>query len=128
MDPTYTVFDGNRRLARGSLFEVSVAARKRLDTDATAAILIFDDRCGETVDVDLRGTVESVDGEFCAFRLADGTRLVGRNVGGAKAGVPAVACIRPERMKLASGIAGAAGQNGNTLAGEVTTNEADRLP
>ncbi|WP_017774270.1 ABC transporter ATP-binding protein [Paraburkholderia kururiensis] len=66
----------------------------------------------------LRGTVESVDGEFCAFRLADGTRLVGRNVGGAKAGVPAVACIRPERMKLASGIAGTPGQNGNTLAGE----------
>jgi putative spermidine/putrescine transport system ATP-binding protein len=68
----------------------------------------------------LRGTVESVDGEFCAFRLADGTRLVGRNIGGAKAGAPAVACIRPERMSLAAHDANghANGAAANRLSGE----------
>jgi putative spermidine/putrescine transport system ATP-binding protein len=50
----------------------------------------------------LRGTIAAVDGEFCEFELADGTRLKGRNVAGAKAGSGAVACIRPERMKLAA--------------------------
>jgi len=63
----------------------------------------------------LRGTIAQVDGDYCEFHLVDGTRLVGRNIGGAQAGTPAVACIRPERMKLA--------QNGlqpgpNALAGE----------
>jgi putative spermidine/putrescine transport system ATP-binding protein len=63
----------------------------------------------------LRGTIANVDGEFCDFHLADGTRLKGRNIGGAQAGTPAVACIRPERMKLAGG----AGRHGsNALAGE----------
>ncbi|MBV8629217.1 MAG: TOBE domain-containing protein, partial [Paraburkholderia sp.] len=63
----------------------------------------------------LRGTIAHVDGEFCEFHLVDGTRLKGRNIAGAKAGAPAVACIRPERMKLA----GHAGRPGaNALAGE----------
>ncbi|PXW16013.1 ABC transporter ATP-binding protein [Paraburkholderia caballeronis] len=63
----------------------------------------------------LRGTITSTDGEFCEVSLADGTRLVGRNVGGAQQGAAAIACIRPERMRLA---AGAARGGSNTLAGE----------
>jgi putative spermidine/putrescine transport system ATP-binding protein len=47
--------------------------------------------------------------------LIDGTRLTGRNIGGARAGTPAVACIRPERMKLAAGVSR---PGTNTLAGE----------
>ncbi|MBE0631330.1 MAG: ABC transporter ATP-binding protein [Burkholderia vietnamiensis] len=51
----------------------------------------------------LRGTIARVDGEFCEFRLDDGTQLVGRRIGDAVEGAPAVACIRPERMSLANG-------------------------
>ena len=36
------------------------------------------------------------------MRLSDGTHVVGRNVAGARAGTPAVACIRPERLRLAT--------------------------
>lgn len=51
----------------------------------------------------LRGTIACVDGDYCEFHLMDGTRLVGRHAGGVKPGSPAVACIRPERMKLTAG-------------------------
>jgi putative spermidine/putrescine transport system ATP-binding protein len=63
----------------------------------------------------LRGTIANVDGDYCEFHLIDGTRLKGRNVGGARAGTPAVACIRPERMQLANGAARA---GANALTGE----------
>jgi putative spermidine/putrescine transport system ATP-binding protein len=64
----------------------------------------------------LCGTIDDVDGNFCRLRLRDGTHVVGRNIGEARAGTPAVACIRPERLRLgeAAGHAGA-----NTLASEV---------
>jgi putative spermidine/putrescine transport system ATP-binding protein len=51
----------------------------------------------------LRGTIARIDGEFCEFRLDDGTQLLGRRIGDAAEGAPAVACIRPERMSLANG-------------------------
>jgi putative spermidine/putrescine transport system ATP-binding protein len=63
----------------------------------------------------LRGTIANVEGEYCEFHLSDGTRLTGRNIGGARAGSPAVACIRPERMKLANG---SARSGANALSGE----------
>jgi len=67
----------------------------------------------------LRGTIANVDGEFCEFHLSDGTRLTGRNIGGARAGTSAVACIRPERMKLASRTASGERHAGaNALSGE----------
>jgi putative spermidine/putrescine transport system ATP-binding protein len=63
----------------------------------------------------LRGTIEATQGDFCAIRLADGTRLSGLNVAKAKAGSMAVACIRPERMRLAARV----GNSGvNALNGE----------
>jgi len=70
----------------------------------------------------LHGTIAGVDGEFCQLRLRDGTHVVGRNVANAIAGAPAIACIRPERLRLAHGGNGATsgGRNGhNALASEV---------
>jgi putative spermidine/putrescine transport system ATP-binding protein len=70
----------------------------------------------------LCGTIDNVDGDFCRLRLRDGTHVVGRNIGDARAGTPAVACIRPERLRLATGAAvGEAGgrAGANTLASEV---------
>jgi len=70
----------------------------------------------------LRGTIANVNGEYCELHLADGTRVTGRNIGGARAGTPAIACIRPERMKLSAGgnghANGAARPGANALAGE----------
>ncbi|MDR5735636.1 ABC transporter ATP-binding protein [Caballeronia sp. LZ025] len=67
----------------------------------------------------LRGTIEHTQGDYCEIRLADGTRLSGLNVAKANAGASAVACIRPERMKLAAGAHRMNGANGhNALAGE----------
>ena len=66
----------------------------------------------------LRGTIANVDGDYCEFHLIDGTRLVGRNIGGAQAGAQGVACIRPERMKLAAGAVGLARPGANAVAGE----------
>ncbi|MFM0614777.1 ABC transporter ATP-binding protein [Paraburkholderia nemoris] len=66
----------------------------------------------------LRGTIESVGGEFCELRLANGARLVGRNVGNAALGASAVACIRPERIDVAYGEGSAKSSTANALVGE----------
>jgi putative spermidine/putrescine transport system ATP-binding protein len=66
----------------------------------------------------LRGTVEQIQGDFCEIRLADGTRVSGLNVANAKPGASAIACIRPERMKLTSGNGHTNGNGINALAGE----------
>ena len=50
-----------------------------------------------------RGSVESVQGEHCSLRLADGTVLSGLNVHRAHAGQAVTACVRPERIRLAAG-------------------------
>jgi len=59
----------------------------------------------------LRGSVSHIDGDYCTMRLADGSQVRGLNIatqapragGGRHAGIgdPVVACIRPERMRLA---------------------------
>ncbi|HJU71270.1 MAG TPA: ABC transporter ATP-binding protein [Paucimonas sp.] len=51
----------------------------------------------------LRGTVDTVDGNRCRLRLPDGSQLQGLNVSGAKVGDAVTACIRPERIRLATG-------------------------
>jgi putative spermidine/putrescine transport system ATP-binding protein len=69
----------------------------------------------------LRGTVSRIGmgdgGAFCEIQLADGTHVTGRNVANARAGASAIACIRPERMRLVE--PGRA--NGNTLHGETSS-------
>lgn len=55
-----TAFSGTRLLARGPLPDVAVAARRLLDTEPYAAVLIFDDTTAHTVEVDLRGTEADV--------------------------------------------------------------------
>ncbi|MBP0598653.1 ABC transporter ATP-binding protein [Herbaspirillum sp. LeCh32-8] len=49
-----------------------------------------------------KGSVDSVQGEHCSVRLADGTRLNGINVHRAHAGQSVTACARPERIQLAT--------------------------
>lgn len=50
-----TAFLGTRRLAVGPLASVAAAVRRALAEDAGAAILVFDDRDGRVIDLDLSG-------------------------------------------------------------------------
>jgi hypothetical protein len=67
----FTVFEGSRCIAAGSLAEVASAAKDAIDRSAAqaAAVLVFDDASGDTVELDWRGSAA----EFQA-RLQAGTR------------------------------------------------------
>jgi len=51
--PRCTAFDGTRLLASGPLEAVSLAARHAVDEGAVGPVLVFDDRSGRLIDLDL---------------------------------------------------------------------------
>jgi uncharacterized protein len=53
--PSYTAFQGHRRLAAGALAEIALAAKRTLAADPAASVLIYDDCTGRAIDLDLRG-------------------------------------------------------------------------
>jgi uncharacterized protein len=53
MIETFTAFDGPRRLASGALADVALAVKRAAGT--AEPLLIFDDRTGRAIDLDLRG-------------------------------------------------------------------------
>jgi hypothetical protein len=56
----YTAFAGTRWLAAGPLAEVALEVKALLARDPTATALIFDDSTGRAIDLDLRGSDDSV--------------------------------------------------------------------
>lgn len=54
--PSYTAFDGSRRLGSGPLSSVALAAAQALRQGASGPVLVFDDRSGAVVDIDTRGS------------------------------------------------------------------------
>ncbi|WP_104011773.1 DUF2239 family protein [Burkholderia anthinoferrum] len=58
--PSYTAFDGHRRLASGPLATVALAVRQVAGDATSGTILIFDDATGRSIDLDLRGTADDV--------------------------------------------------------------------
>lgn len=58
--PSYTAFDGHRRLASGPLATVALAVRHAAGDAMSATILIFDDATGRSIDLDLRGTADEI--------------------------------------------------------------------
>ena len=54
-------FAGSRLIAVGELSGVAQKAKKALDRDASAQVLIFDDASSELIEVDLRGTAKDVE-------------------------------------------------------------------
>ncbi|MEN8516651.1 DUF2239 family protein [Burkholderia sp. RS02] len=58
--PSYTAFDGHRRLASGPLATVALAVRQAAGDTMSGAILIFDDATGRSIDLDLRGTADDI--------------------------------------------------------------------
>lgn len=59
MTEIFTAFEGERRLASGSLAEVALAV-KRVEGRTSAPIAVFSDSTGRPVDLDLRGSDEDV--------------------------------------------------------------------
>lgn len=57
---TYTAFAGDRLLVSGSPNSVLLRTKEYLDRDAGERVLLFDDRTGQQVDFDFRGTLEEV--------------------------------------------------------------------
>lgn len=58
--PSYTAFDGHRRLASGPLATVALAVRQAAGAATPSTILIFDDATGRSIDLDLRGTDDDI--------------------------------------------------------------------
>ncbi|MGU7841197.1 DUF2239 family protein [Burkholderia sp. AW33-5] len=58
--PSYTAFDGHRRVASGPLATVAVAVRQAAGDAMSGTIVIFDDATGRSIDLDLRGTADDI--------------------------------------------------------------------
>lgn len=54
--PTYTSFDGHKRISSGSLPVNALAVKHALASGMTSALLTFCDQTGQVVDIDLRGS------------------------------------------------------------------------
>jgi uncharacterized protein len=59
-DTAFVAFDGEQRIAAGDLRDVARAAKRALDQNKEAAVLIFDVVSSNVVDLDFRGTVDDV--------------------------------------------------------------------
>lgn len=56
----YTAFAGHSCIAQGSLTEVAIVVKQLADAREPQSLLVFSDTTGAQVDLDLRGTLESV--------------------------------------------------------------------
>ena len=54
--PSFTSFDGWKRIANGDLETNALAVKRAMESGSSGSILIFNDRTGCVLDVDLRGT------------------------------------------------------------------------
>jgi hypothetical protein len=85
--PSYTSFNGHKRLASGSLKVNALAVKHALATGVPTALLTFCDQTGQVVDIDLRGS----DAEMFAHLPPDGFPLQGTDsalIDSADAGEP----------------------------------------
>lgn len=71
---TFTAFAGQRRLGSGRVEDVLLCIKTHLDRDETESILVFDDRTGEPIDFDLRGSIEETIARLAAHPLFSNER------------------------------------------------------
>jgi hypothetical protein len=76
--PSYTCFDGFRRIASGSLAANALEAKRALEGGAGGPVVIFDDLTGRSIDVDMRGSDEEVAARLTPTAAPDGPRSRGR--------------------------------------------------
>lgn len=55
-----TAFAGNRCIASGELTQVALKAKQEIDRDDQSSIVIFDDETSELIEIDFRGTPNTV--------------------------------------------------------------------
>ena len=71
--PSYTSFNGHKRIASGSLKVNALAVKHALASDVPSPLLTFCDQTGQVVDIDIRGS----DAEMFARLPLDGYQLQG---------------------------------------------------
>lgn len=72
---SYTAFAGFQMIATGDLNDVLIQAKRRLDDGDQQPILVFEDQTSEIIEIDFRGSVESLK-EQVAHRSADAHQQV----------------------------------------------------
>jgi len=78
--PSYTAFDGHRRLVSGPLATVALAVRQAAGDATPGTILIFNDATGRAIDLDLRGTADEIRARYAAAP-ADASAPAGEQTG-----------------------------------------------
>ncbi len=63
---SYTAFKQHTRVASGELQEVALTLRGMVDSGDTALVLIFDDRDGKQLDIDLGGSIDDLAARFAS--------------------------------------------------------------
>ncbi len=63
---SFTAFDGDRRIASGSLAEVALVVKQATEGQRPHDVLVFDDATGRVVDLYLVGTAEEVAARYAA--------------------------------------------------------------
>ena len=87
--PCCTAFDGTRLAASGAYLQVALAVKALLAQDPQAPVLIFDDRTGEQIDFDLRGSSKDIAQRLAARGLKPAVEETARGPGRPKLGVAA---------------------------------------
>lgn len=59
-----TAFDGHKKIAHGSILEVALRVKAHLDRHDASSVLVFDDSTARAVDLDLRGSVRSIEQRY----------------------------------------------------------------
>jgi hypothetical protein len=85
--PTYTAFDGDRRITSGTLLHVALELKAMLGDDLGRPVQVFDDRNGRPLDLDLHGSGDDVRARYDAAALP--SLLAQRGRGRPKLGVVA---------------------------------------
>lgn len=89
MNTSCTAFDGSRRLASGPLAVVALAVRRALAEAAPGPVLVFDDRTGRSIDLDLRGSDEETAARLGPAAPAEASADTAKGRGRPKLGVVA---------------------------------------
>lgn len=80
----FTSFDGQRHLASGTLPTVALAIKRALELGAAGPVLIFDNRTGRSIDVDMRGSDDEIRARLTDRPGARGTPSAMRRAEGAE--------------------------------------------
>jgi hypothetical protein len=59
-EPSWTAFEGTKRIASGALADVVTAAKAAIDGGSDAAVMVLDDRTAERVEIDFQGGIDFI--------------------------------------------------------------------